>query len=1012
MAKPPSDPAGESLEDRLKNMIITNQDTSNGPQEFIAETQVVVDASGQKRQKRLNQKERRQLSAQLTIPIDTRPQAQPQPGFRPHHQHSQSQHQRQNQYSQQQRGHGHQGDGQANRPHSATFRPPNQGQGVPYTQPRHQATRSYHGPMTVPDSDLPSFVRPDLQSPRFRNRPPRSPGQAIWNPFSGETLAQAQYLETLCNTVIANAEIDISDIREKENFRARIESVARDVITQFENAQAGRLWFPYESVQLKCFGSLMAGYATKDADMDLGLLSPMSLPQPEAPDSPIPRLLERAFLDLGLGVRLLSRTRVPIIKICERPPEELRAALLKERENWEKGMVGDEVDVEEVHDEADPQPDVEETQPPRNESQSQTPAHAGEEIRASTPEQLLGSLQQDGRSLQKYYNAAKKVLGKLGGHDITHSNMATMKPEDIELLNRVCLAFVRGLSHAKVRDRLLNCKSLNEYDLLGSRLPRTLQSVFFQIEGQMLAEAWNDRTVQEKNDSMEERALFTLRRWEELLDRSCVGQDPLSYQKELWAFCEHELKRIPSLELLRLSQAPHESAAAYHRRAHKLLQQLGADDVPSDKDPILPILIQHYINGIWNTEIQAEVDEFVKSQHILTLGAVAKRHKSLQLAHDYEQCLQKGLYQGRAASMARCYIALLQGPMSKDKTGLIVPLPDQHTELMSTIKQLGDPAAKSPNQPRDPYRDRLEFPKSGVGVQCDINFSAHLALQNTTLLRCYSHCDPRVRPLILFVKHWAKVRQINTPYRGTLGSYGFAIMMIHYLINVAKPFVLPNLQQLAPPPRPDMTPAEYEATYMCKGYHVRFWRDEEEIQRLAQEDKITRNRESIGQLLRGFFQYYAVNNHRVGNGFDWGRDVISLRTPGGLLTKQQKGWTGARTVLEARGDGMSSSSSAAASSTAAAAPTMPQAGNQEYKEVRNRYLIAIEDPFELEHNVARTVTHNGIVKIRDEFRRAWGIIRAVGGEGRIGEELLEDVGVVVEKREREEFERLLGELHG
>ena len=50
----------------------------------------------------------------------------------------------------------------------------------------------------------------------------------------------------------------------------------------------------------------------------------------------------------------------------------------------------------------------------------------------------------------------------------------------------------------------------------------------------------------------------------------------------------------------------------------------------------------------------------------------------------------------------------------------------------------------------------------------------------------------------------------------------------------------------------------------------------------------------------------------------------------------------------------------------------------EFKEVRNRYLFAIEDPFEIEHNVARTVTHNGIVSIRDEFRRAWRIIKAAG----------------------------------
>ena len=74
------------------------------------------------------------------------------------------------------------------------------------------------------------------------------------------------------------------------------------------------------------------------------------------------------------------------------------------------------------------------------------------------------------------------------------------------------------------------------------------------------------------------------------------------------------------------------------------------------------------------------------------------------------------------------------------------------------------------------------------------------------------------------------------------------------------------------------------------------------------------------------------------------KDVLSLRSPYGLINKLDKGWTGATTTIVDR------------------------------KEVRNRYLFAIEDPFETTHNVARTVTHHGLVAIRDEFRRAWRII--------------------------------------
>lgn len=64
--------------------------------------------------------------------------------------------------------------------------------------------------------------------------------------------------------------------------------------------------------------------------------------------------------------------------------------------------------------------------------------------------------------------------------------------------------------------------------------------------------------------------------------------------------------------------------------------------------------------------------------------------------------------------------------------------------------------------------------------------------------------------------------------------------------------------------------------------------------------------------------------------------------------------------------------------------------------MRQRYLFSIEDPFEVDHNVARTVTHDGIVAIRDELRRAGRILGAVGRseipEGGLFDEVLEQVG--------------------
>lgn len=232
----------------------------------------------------------------------------------------------------------------------------------------------------------------------------------------------------------------------------------------------------------------------------------------------------------------------------------------------------------------------------------------------------------------------------------------------------------------------------------------------------------------------------------------------------------------------------------------------------------------------------------------------------------------------------------------------------------------------------------LEF-KGDVGVQCDINFSNYVAIYNTALLRCYCKCDPRVREMVLAVKAWAKARKVNNPYHGTLSSYGYVIMVLHYLMNIAQPPVIPNLQQVAqknrakkrPPPPPKM----------CEGMDVTFFDDEREISRMAKAGQATINREMLGSLLRGFFRYYA--DHR---GFHWTKNVISIRTAGGLMTKEMKSWTGARW------DGSE-------------------------KTVRQRYLLAIEDPFEIHHNIARTVGHSGIVAIRDEFRRALDILNNV-----------------------------------
>jgi len=149
--------------------------------------------------------------------------------------------------------------------------------------------------------------------------------------------AQSDHLQRLVEDYVPHIGIDPAEEAEKESFRAVVEELCRESITEYERSELENLSFDSSTVELQCFGSMKSGFATKASDMDLALLSPFSKPAPDAPESAIPRLLEKKLLSHGYGARLLTRTRVPIIKLCEKPTEKLLADLLEERAKWESG---------------------------------------------------------------------------------------------------------------------------------------------------------------------------------------------------------------------------------------------------------------------------------------------------------------------------------------------------------------------------------------------------------------------------------------------------------------------------------------------------------------------------------------------------------------------------------------------------------------------------------------------------------------------------------------------------
>ena len=292
---------------------------------------------------------------------------------------------------------------------------------------------------------------------------------------------------------------------------------------------------------------------------------------------------------------------------------------------------------------------------------------------------------------------------------------------------------------------------------------------------------------------------------------------------------------------------------------------------------------------------------------------------------------------GRRAGIRKSFSPTFE-PSRLQLPRFLLGLPTRIWRCEKSSNRLSFAAAETPLPSSPSKEERNKEFSNEDGIRCDINFTNYVAVYNTQLLRCYCKCDARVRQMGLFVKMWAKARKINTPYYGTLSSYGYTLMVLHFLMNVATPPVIPNLQHL----KKDNDDWLNVKPELFEGLDIRFMNDERRIEHEAATGGMTNNRESLGALLRRFFWYYSDAK----NGFDWKYDVVSIRTKGGVISKQSKKWTYAK-------------------------------HDEDNKQIRQRYLVAIEDPFEIEHNVGRVVGHHGIVAIRDEFRRAYNMLRDI-----------------------------------
>lgn len=173
---------------------------------------------------------------------------------------------------------------------------------------------------------------------------------------------------------------------------------------------------------------------------------------------------------------------------------------------------------------------------------------------------------------------------------------------------------------------------------------------------------------------------------------------------------------------------------------------------------------------------------------------------------------------------------------------------------------------------------KFQYKKEGRKnpIECDISLYNILALSNTSMLRTYTLIDERVAKLGTIVKHFAKVCDIGDASRGSLSSYAYTLMTLHYLQQIG---VIPVLQELYVGEKPKILVDKWNTWFfgdLSRLDHVWPHRGE--------------NKASIAELFIGFLRYYAEE-------FQFQQYVVCCRRLK-KLSRLEKMWTGKKISIE------------------------------------------------------------------------------------------------------------------
>lgn len=282
-------------------------------------------------------------------------------------------------------------------------------------------------------------------------------------------------------------------------------------------------------------------------------------------------------------------------------------------------------------------------------------------------------------------------------------------------------------------------------------------------------------------------------------------------------------------------------------------------------------------------------------------------------------------------------------------------------------------------------------------LQVDVCVNNTLAVKNTELLKAYVDLDERFRYVCILVKLWAKRRDLNDAYNGTLSSYAYTLLVIHYLQTLQPP-VLPCLQQMHNGKRvtwDGKLPKELTRSGTQKLYNIYF--DRTVTSKTFQSANLT----PVHELLLGFFKYYAYN-------FKYRTDLVSIRL-GTKASRATRGWDehtvyreweskqvqyraaleAAKTAIEERkkADAEEYRLSEEQSANGEDAARSELSVNQTMKEritfprrprLESKHLFCIEDPFDIDHDLSRGMEKSAVTVIRQEMMRAYEMMAETG----------------------------------